>query len=111
MISRMIYLKQQRVIHRDIKSDNILGEQNFAIKIIDFGLSRLISPNSEIEYLFSCYLFRSHGKLNKKNYNKTIDVRSLGCVFYHLFTFHLPFGTASYESMINLSRRGFQSIS
>jgi serine/threonine protein kinase len=57
MISGMIYLKQQKVIHRDIRSDNILRAQNFAIKIIDFGLSRLNPPNSEIEYLFDCYLF------------------------------------------------------
>jgi serine/threonine protein kinase len=58
MNSGMIYLKQQRVIHRDIKPDNILDTQNFAIKIIDFGLSRLIPPNSEIEYLFNYYLFQ-----------------------------------------------------
>ena len=41
----MSYLHKQGVIHRDIKSSNILLDKEFKAYIADFGLSRLVFPN------------------------------------------------------------------
>ena len=41
ILNALIYLKSKKILHRDIKPDNILFDQNFNVKITDFGVSAL----------------------------------------------------------------------
>ncbi|PWA85802.1 Phloem protein 2-like protein [Artemisia annua] len=44
---------QQRVLHRDIKSANILLDENLNAKMADFGLSKLSPANQKYTFLFT----------------------------------------------------------
>ena len=48
--SAIDYMHKNSIIHRDIKSSNILLNQNWQCKICDFGLAREVDPNSSDRY-------------------------------------------------------------
>ena len=83
MIFGLSYMHSKKILHRDIKPQNILITKDLNIKIADLGLGReYLLPikdlsNDEIVTLW----YRSPEIiLGIKNYSTKIDVWSLGCV-------------------------------
>lgn len=79
---------QHRVLHRDIKSSNILLDENWEAKISDFGLSKIGPSNVEFTCLFTgvCgtmgYLDPEY--LNTGVLTKESDVYSFGVVLFEI---------------------------
>nr|GEZ04254.1 protein kinase, ATP binding site-containing protein [Tanacetum cinerariifolium] len=79
---------QQRVLHRDIKSANILLDENWKVKVSDFGLSKFGPANQQFTFLVSntvgtfgyCDpLYIETGYLTKES-----DVCSFGVVLFEV---------------------------
>lgn len=84
------YLHNNNIIHRDIKSANILLNNKGVIKIGDFGLARIINPtavNKRYTNRVVTLIYRAPELLlGEVNYGPSIDIWSIGCVFSELLT-------------------------
>ena len=94
-------LKEKRVIHRDIKPNNIFIkkkdnindnniEENLIIKLGDFGSSIEIEENDSLQ--IGTLLYSSPEILKKKKYNEKTDLWSLGITLYYLYFGFTPYG-------------------
>ena len=88
------YLHKYGIIHRDLKPDNImLTEPNDKghIKIMDFGLSKILGKKEKTSDGFGTLTFVSPEVLIRKPYNKEIDIWSIGVILYLILSGDLPF--------------------
>ncbi len=86
------------VSHRDLKTENIMLDHSYKLKIADFGYSALSagkSGNGMLNTFLGTISYASPEILSKKPYNGTCaDIFSIGVVLYVLTTAKLPFGKA-----------------
>lgn len=50
LIQGLMYVNSKRVLHRDIKLDNILLTSEGDVKICDFGVSKLVQSKNQIQH-------------------------------------------------------------
>jgi cell division cycle 2-like protein len=88
LLSGILYLHDNHVLHRDIKTSNILYNNNGEIKLCDFGISRhfcksnrCYTPIVVTPYYRSPELF-----LGEDKYSTEVDLWSIGCIMGELFT-------------------------
>lgn len=93
-ISGIKYIHDKNIIHRDLKSTNILIDLNNKIKIIDFGMSRKLNPlmTSIVTTLwYRAPELLEHGEKNLYvKYEKKIDVWSMGIILLEMFLGFVP---------------------
>lgn len=91
-ISRgMEYLHSQGVIHRDLKSNNLLLNDEMRVKVADFGTSCLETQCQEIKGNKGTYRWMAPEMIKEKSYTRKVDVYSFGIVLWELTTALLPF--------------------
>ena len=88
------YLHKYGIIHRDLKPDNIMlteASDKGNIKIMDFGLSKILGKKEKSVDGFGTLTFVSPEVLIRKPYNKEVDIWSLGVILYLMLSGDLPF--------------------
>ena len=95
IVSGIEYLHKLKIAHRDIKSENLIIEQNTKlIKIIDFGLSNSYGDKDEEILRSSCGspLYAAPEMLKGEYYKgSTVDIWSIGVVLFFMICGYLPF--------------------
>ncbi|CAL5358242.1 unnamed protein product [Camellia sinensis] len=107
LASALLYLHEgweQCVVHRDVKSSNIMLDSNFNVKLGDFGLARFVDHGKDVQttnvagtrgYMAPEYLFT--GKASKES-----DVYSFGIVALEIACGRKPFDWKGPESQTML---------
>ncbi|KAL9927549.1 serine/threonine-protein kinase Nek5-like [Glossina fuscipes fuscipes] len=88
------YLHTRHVIHRDLKPANLLVDSNFCIKIGDFGISFINSPNVTHDFA-GTILYMAPEIMRCEKFNNKCDIWSLGCLLYEICCGRNPFAHAT----------------
>ena len=73
---------ERKILHRDLKPNNLLICNDGNIKIADFGLSRTShSPGRYSENVTTRWYRAPEVMFGCRNYSTSVDMWSLGCIF------------------------------
>jgi serine/threonine protein kinase len=83
----LAYLHNNRVVHRDMKSGNVLVDGDGRAKIADFGLAAYNDhTKSYVTGVIGTYAWAAPESMNEGTMKASADIYSLGVVLWELFT-------------------------
>ena len=101
-------IHERNIIHRDLKPENIFISEDNTFKIGDFGISKKLvgTTHTKTGGIGTTYYIAPE-ILNYKEYDNKVDIWSLGCIIYELFTLEKCFGyDENLISMVNKINNG-----
>ena len=107
IVSAIAAAHQNRIIHRDIKPQNILIDREGNVKITDFGIAVALSDTSltQTNTLLGSVHYLSPEQARGGMATIQTDIYALGIVLYELLTGRVPFDG---ESAVSIALKHFQ---
>ena len=108
------YAHRHRVLHRDLKPENILVTREEVVKLVDFGIAKLLEPDSEqarqttSSFRFLTPAYASPEQIAGTPVSPPSDVYSLGIILYEVLSGRHPweeFRSTPYKLFVEANRK------
>ncbi|KAF4108704.1 mitogen-activated protein kinase kinase kinase 13 isoform X2 [Onychostoma macrolepis] len=98
--SGMNYLHLHKIIHRDLKSPNVLVTQSDNVKISDFGTSKELSDKSTKMSFAGTVAWMAPEVIRNEPVSEKVDIWSFGVVLWELLTGEIPYKDVDSSAII-----------
>ncbi len=79
-------LHKHRVVHRDLKPDNVVIQPNGDVKLVDFGLARRIDPDATVTVAAGTPAYMAPEQMAGQYVDDRTDIYALGVLLVELFS-------------------------
>ncbi|TYG98732.1 hypothetical protein ES288_A10G139800v1 [Gossypium darwinii] len=91
------YLHSKRIVHRDVKTENMLLDAHRNLKIADFGVARVEAQNPrDMTGETGTLGYMAPEVLDGKPYNRICDVYSFGICLWEIYCCDMPYPDLSF---------------
>lgn len=93
LVDTLSYLHNNKIVHRDIKAENILfqSKNKPLILVADFGLAKILEKGEKLYNKCGTLSYMAPEMFHKKGYDFTVDIWALGVVVYFMLCGYMPF--------------------
>ncbi|XP_042015786.1 serine/threonine-protein kinase STY13-like [Salvia splendens] len=94
------YLHSQKIVHRDVKTENMLLDKSRTVKIADFGVARIEASNpNDMTGETGTLGYMAPEVLNGNPYNRKCDVYSFGICLWEIYCCDMPYPDLSFSEV------------
>jgi TonB family protein len=95
------YAHRRGIVHRDIKPGNIMVTKDGRVKVVDFGIARLVDTSkTQTGTLLGTLAYMSPQQLRGGHANERSDIWSVGVTFYELLSYQKPFTGQNHAALL-----------
>nr|GMC99484.1 serine/threonine-protein kinase STY8-like [Ipomoea batatas] len=105
------YLHSKKIVHRDVKTENMLLDRHRTVKIADFGVARVEASNpNDMTGETGTLGYMAPEVLNGNPYNRKCDVYSFGICLWEIYCCDMPYPDLSFSEVTSAVVRQVQKL-